>query len=1024
MVRRLVEKQQCRATQQELRERDAHLPAAGERLGRPVEVCFRKSQTFEHLGHAQVDAVALLAPEELREVVVPDEQRLVLPIGKRRIGECVLDPLDLRPRLEQGLERQGRLVLERAARMFEPVLWEVTDGEARGFDDVAGVGFVEAGEDAEERGLARTVRSRQADTITIVDLPGDVVEQDTVAESFRQAGKLDHSSEWQELRITLWPTRCGVGGVRMRPSEWKAVWQGVRTRGWTGWFVVLLLAIALAANAVMFAFADSLVFRPAPFGDTDRIVNLSGQVKPPERLNLSTSPVILEAWSKQTDLVSAVGGYLTKTIFLTGSGPLERVRTADITLEFLDVLGVSPRWGRGFSEGDDRDPSAFAVIISEDLARRRFGAPSRAPGQSLDATAGKLVVVGVMDHSFVFPDANVHIWRALDLRGPLTRNFGGVSPIARLTATAPVDRVLTGLVDRAAQVGAAAGLSTYTVRPAPLFRPAPSDRQTLVLILMGAALSLLLATCANVASLELATTLRRARNFAVQLALGASRAGLARIVALEGLILVMAALLGAYALARLSTAFLEPNLPDRLRLVTRNPIDVDGRALAGMAVFAALAWIAGALPAVLAARRTGFVSLLKVEDRGAAASRAGARLRRVLTVCQIALALGLVVNAVLFSRSYQRLLAVDKGFDSSGIFDASWMLPPSFLTGPARDAFIRDSAAALRGLSGVEGVTSSAPPPSTGNSPSQIDLETDAGVVASKILVGANIVDADYFSVIRLPLRQGRYFQSGDSSRDVVVPESFANRAFGGANAVGRSFRTGPQAEWLTVVGVVGDFRTERTRMPQATDRQLMYFALRQPRPSPPQPAGPPEVDTGGSTMYLSLTVRMSDRSSVATLRTFARGIDSRIPVTVTPADQDYADLGADTRLASQIVATFGGLAFLIAMAGVYAVMSFLVAGRTREIGIRIALGADPSSVRSLVLGSSLRLVGVGVVLGAALALGASRWIESQLFGISATDGLTILGAMVSLVFVGAVASWYPARRASEVDPAVTLRHD
>ena len=255
-------------------------------------------------------------------------------------------------------------------------------------------------------------------------------------------------------------------------TEWKSAWHGVRSRGWAGVFVVVLLAVALAANAVMFSVADSLVFRRQPFEDADRIFTVTGKTKSPERLDLSTSVALLQKWREQSDLVAAVGGFANKTVFLRGGGAMEEIATLDVTVGFLDVLGVRPRWGRGFTEGDERDPATFAVILSEDLARKRFGSPDLATGQTIEASAGQLTVVGVMDRTFVYPDSRYQMWRALDPAGPLMRNFGGLAPIVRVNPQVPFDSIDASIRTRAAQVGASAGLSSYEASLRPLFAPA------------------------------------------------------------------------------------------------------------------------------------------------------------------------------------------------------------------------------------------------------------------------------------------------------------------------------------------------------------------------------------------------------------------------------------------------------------------------------------------------------------------------------------------------------------------------
>jgi predicted permease len=806
-------------------------------------------------------------------------------------------------------------------------------------------------------------------------------------------------------------------------SDIMAAWRGVRARGWAGVLTVTLLAIALASNVVMFAVADSLVFSPAPFAGADRIVVVSGAVQPPERIEPRTSEHLLDLWRQQKDLVTAAGCYVRKTLFIEGEGANESVSTADVTVDFFSVLGVAPRWGRDFVAGDDQNASAYAVVIGEALARRRFGSPALALGQTLRATSGKLAVVGVMDSSFAFPNTRFQIWRAVDLTGPLTANAPNQPLLLRLTPGIPPSAAPSRLSERSLVVGQLAGLASYTVHTRPQFPSGSSDRRTLVLALAGAAICLLLATCANVASMELAIAVRRARINAVQLALGAGRWRIARTSLLEGLMLISAAFVLAAAAARLLIGLVQPYLPTSLGLATNNPIDFDGRALLAMLGFAAIAWLVAATPSVVAASRASFVSLLKTDDRTAGSSRGAFRLRRVLTSLEVAVAIATVVVGLLYVRSYQNLLAVDKGFDSRRLYDVSWTMQADY----SNPDFSRRATELLRATPGVEAVTASSPPPNTGDSPSSIALEVDGRApLQPPVLLARKWVDIGYFDVVNLPLKHGRLPRATDAPTDVVVPESFALKFFGSADAVGHTFRNRPNEPWSTIIGVVGDFRSNRTRMPSPDDREVRYYAVI--KPAPPAPAAAPAVprptriDDGGTTRFASRIVRTNGLVSEAQLLTAARSVDPRLPVTVDSVDQMYADQNADVRMASEIVGVFGVISFGIAMAGVYMLMAFLVASRSREIGIRMALGADARAIRGLVLGSCIRMVIAGVTIGVTVAWLASRWVESQLFGVSPSSLGPYAWAAVWVVLISLAATWQPARQAARVDPAITLR--
>jgi hypothetical protein len=387
----------------------------------------------------------------------------------------------------------------------------------------------------------------------------------------------------------------------------------------------------------------------------------------------------------------------------------------------------------------------------------------------------------------------------------------------------------------------------------------------------------------------------------------------------------------------------------------------------------------------------------------------------------VALAVALLIGGLLYARSYQNLLAVEKGFDSRNLYFVDWTMPRDF---PAADLTAK-ATEALAKTPGIEAFTRSSPPPSTGNSPSRAAIEIDGGAPAAPLLIGEKRVDLGFFAVIKLPVKQGQLPVAGDSLDDVVVPEFFARRFFPEGTAVGHAFRLSPKLPWKTIVAVVGDVRTDRTKMPQTDDRAFYYYGVQTvPPPPPPVPATPrpAQIDNGGVTRFLTITVRTNGQLSASGLLAYAKQIEPRLRVTVAAVDDSYARQSEDTRMASQIVGAFSALAFIICMAGVFGVMAFLVAGRTREIGIRLALGADPVNVRRMVLASSARMVVLGAVIGLAIALGASRWVDSQLFGISSTDPVIYGLAAISVVGVALVATWHPARQASRVDPAITLR--
>jgi hypothetical protein len=315
----------------------------------------------------------------------------------------------------------------------------------------------------------------------------------------------------------------------------------------------------------------------------------------------------------------------------------------------------------------------------------------------------------------------------------------------------------------------------------------------------------------------------------------------------------------------------------------------------------------------------------------------------------------------------------------------------------------------------------------------QLTLEADGRPVDGVLRLGRNWIDRDYFAVTRLPLREGRYLQPGDTETDVVITETFARRLWPGGPAIGRTFRDTKKG-WFQkpqrVVGVVGDFRTAPRTMPAVGDDRFVIYVLRPPAETAKAAAASPgaararRVDTGGSFSIFRVMVRMESPAVLPAVLAAVQRVDPRLSATATLVDEEYAEQHADILLATRVIGAFGIVAFMTAMAGLYGVMSFLVASRTREIGIRMALGATAGDVARLVLRSSGTLVVAGAILGVVVAVWASKWIEAQLFGVSPTDPSTYGVVALAVVATAMLATWRPARQASRVHPAVTLRAD
>ena len=809
-------------------------------------------------------------------------------------------------------------------------------------------------------------------------------------------------------------------------TEWRWARRSLWRRRWRAALAGALLAVALAANTLMFSSVDSLVLHRLAYADADRLVRFDVRdVQTGQPSNWRSVPSALDEWRKQPDLFAGVHAYLSKIVFLTGAGEAELVNAADITPGLIEMLGVQPRWGRTLQAGDERQSSPQVVLVSESLARERFGDPARAVGQTLPTTAEPLTIVGVMPDRFRFPAHSQRIWRALDPRGPEAQF--GFALIARINHAMPIETAGQLIERRGAEVTRIAGArGQVAVRYTPWTpRSVAADQRRLMLMLLGAAMCLLLIASANVASLELASALTRTRNYALQLAVGATRGSIARSALLEGGCLVGGAAGLAFVLARASVDALRAWVPPSLVAGTTNPIDLDERALIFMAAAAGATWLVTALPVVVFSSGTDLLAVLKLEGVASAASPAGTRLRRAATVVQVALAVLLLVGSVVYVRSYLALLRIDKGFDSAGVMSISLTIPPQrFGSAWERHLLAEEILQRVRSRPGVVAAFEGSPPPSTGDSPTLIDhLEVDDRLpVQTDLLFPRLRVTEDYFKTLGIPLLAGRLLRPDDPPTNVLITDALARRLWPGTSAIGHRFRpAGPRGGWHHVVGVVAHVRTREDGVGGPQRYFQMYSA--QPRPKPPTSEPKPRGNAAGFLFgFLTITARVDSRERTSDLYQTVRAIDTSNILKVEFVDDIYAREHADRLLAARIVSGFGIITFLIATGGIYGLMVYLVAARTREIGIRMALGADAAAIRRLVLGSSLRLIAVGAIIGILAVWLAGRWIQAQLYGISAVDPLSIAAVVAAVSTVGVLAAWRPSRTAARVDPLVALR--
>lgn len=643
------------------------------------------------------------------------------------------------------------------------------------------------------------------------------------------------------------------GGPIARDLRW--AWRGVRLRGWTAGLSVVLMAIAMAASTLVFASADALIFNRVPYPEPDRLAGLSQGV---------TGRSFAE-YRAQADIFSHVAGRQPSATFLTTETEPQQVDVEFVTPGLFETLGVLPQWGRPLVERDRVAVDPTNAVIEAGLAREHFGSPERAIGQTLETSERSLTVVGVMPPTFRFPNGRVKIWRALD-HERLNPMFPGMQFIARLapgiSATDAGATLTTRVPHLISRNKTAIELIPQT------FGTSPATRDTMLMVLLGAAICLLLAACANVVSLELAGAVRRSHVFSVQAALGATRTTLVRSGLIEGALLVFVATAGAIALTLAGSSAITAVMPEAVALGGINPVDMDARALLVLAGTALVVWLAASLPIVIRASAADVLLALKSDDRGATTSHAGVWVRRAITVGQVALAVILLVGGLLYMRSYAALLNVDTGLDADGVYSLSLTSPTRDYSGETHRLLVERLTDRLRahpGVSSIATIAGSAPPGSAYAMAATLTLDDGRETGEAGVLTAYD-VEADYFSTVGITPIRGRLLARGDAPHMVVVTETFARRVWGDVDIAGRSFTWSNLPVTFTVVGVVPHVRTNRDELGGPSSTAFTMFRLPSPHVAfrEPTPSQPDEVDVVNSPAamlpYRSATLRRAWR--------------------------------------------------------------------------------------------------------------------------------------------------------------------
>lgn len=792
---------------------------------------------------------------------------------------------------------------------------------------------------------------------------------------------------------------------------------------------VLTLALGIGANTALFSVVNGVLLNPLPYPQPERLTALYSRTKQFQYSSISY-PNFLD-WQRDNRSFSALGAYRGDDFNMTGQGEPERLRAEMVSADFFSILGVKPVTGRLIDAQDDHAGAAPVVVLSQGFWKRKFGSSPQIIGQTISLNGTAYTVIGVIPASFYFMGSN---FRLSDVYVPLgqwtdvtflDRRVGmGMDAIGRLKdgvsvtqARADMDRVAQALAQTYPDADKGSGVTVLSLKENMVGDVAP-----LLYVLLGAVGFVLLIACVNIANLLLARSTGRAREFAIRAALGAGRWRVVRQLLTESILLsvtggILGLLLAAWG-TRAAIAVLPQALP------RAGNIGLDTNVLLftlGVSLFAGILF--GLAPAIKASHSNLHESL---KEGGRGSSGARHRMQGIFVIAETALALILLVGAGLMIRSLVQLWSVNPGFNPHNLLTFGVAFSPELMKAPPDQ--LRSEAvqldAALEAIPGVEYASASG-----GGMPMQGDSElpfwhanepppkSDTDMDWSLFY----LCEPDYLKAMDTPLLSGRFINAQDtihSTPVIVIDENFAKKYFPGQNPVGQRINLGLLGVQPEIVGVAGHVKhwglDENSKSPVLAE---LYFPLLQV-PDKFMPL----LSKGAQFV---IRTRLNPDAVLPSIRHAIEQMSSQqVMYGAETMDDTIADSLAARRFAMILLGVFAALALILACVGIYGVISYLVGQRTHEIGVRIALGAQRSDVLRLVLGQGTKMALIGVAVGIAVALGLTRLMANQLFGVSAHDPLTFAGVALVLILVALAACYIPARRAMRVDPIVALRYE
>jgi len=808
-------------------------------------------------------------------------------------------------------------------------------------------------------------------------------------------------------------------------------WRALRKSPGFAVVAVLVLALGIGANTAIFSVVNAVLLRPLPFDQPDRLVSLY-HIPPPASFPgmalFAVSPANFLDWRAQAHSFEGMSAYGLGRYTLTGKGRPEVIRMVAVTDGFFPVLHAQPLLGRAFVEGEDQAGRDHEVILSYDTWRTQFGGNPAIVGSNIQLNDQAFTVVGVMPRGFEYPNYpgyqpqmwKPQNWTAADRTVRDDHNYG---VIARLKTGVTLDRAkaeLAAISGRLAQQYPKDNKG-WGATAIPLRDDLVGDVRPALLILLGAVAFVLLIACANVANLVLAKTLSRRKEIAIRTALGASRRRLLQQVLAETVLLGLAGGALGLILARYGTIFIVKLVGQQLPLA--DGIGLDGPVLAfTLGISLATGLVAGLLPALRLTKADVSQSLKQGQGRTASAS-GGARTRGVLVVAEVALSLMLLIGAGLLIRSLWMLHSVNPGFDPDHVITMFLSIPSTKFTTPQQQISFYDRVLQrVRALPGVQSAgVIDALPLTGGGSHQPVQIEgRPLLAMADQPEVDVRLISPGYRGAMHIPLLRGRDFNDSDiagRAGTVLISQSMATQFWPNEDPIGKRltmyFFPGTARE---VVGVVADVKDDA--LSQARSASMLYMPLG-------QTTAPRDGNWQSFGMTLAARTHTDPHSVISAISNAVNDVDSEVPLLFVKTMQDTVDESlTQQRFTMLLLGSFAALALFLAAVGIYSVLSFAVRRRVREIGIRMALGAQVGDVLRMVVIEGMKPTLLGVVIGLAGALALGRVLASVIYGVSARDLATFGTVAVMTTAVGLLASLLPALRAARVDPMKTLRDE